>query len=85
MLEQMEQQQRLRYKQLISQQVEEQQRLQEDFKAQQQLLLDQLSGSNYGSIEGSEDPDQAYSDTSSLNSLPRTPFDRDMDNPKWSS
>lgn len=82
MLEQMEQQQRLRYKQLISQQVEEQQRLQEDFKAQQQLLLDQLSGSNYGLIEGSEDPDQAYSDTSSLNSLPRTPFDRDMDKPK---
>lgn len=48
----------------------EQQRLQEDFKAQQQPLLDQLSGGNYGSIEGSEDPDQAYSDSSSLNSFP---------------
>lgn len=82
MLEDMEQQQRVRLQQLVSQQAEEQQRLQEDFKAQQQLLLDQLSGGTYGSLDGSEDPDQAYSDTSSLSSLPRTPFDRDMDNAK---
>lgn len=82
MLEEMEQQQRVRFQQLVSQQAEEQQRLQEDFKAQQQLLLDQLSGGTYNSLDGNEDPDQVYSDTSSLSSLPRTPFDRDMDSAK---
>ncbi|KAH8417494.1 hypothetical protein KR222_001145, partial [Zaprionus bogoriensis] len=43
MLEDMEQQQRLRFQQLMSQQADEQQRLQDEFKSQQQLLLDQMA------------------------------------------
>lgn len=61
LMDKMEQQQRVRFEQLISLQADEQRRLQEDFKAQQQLLQEQL--------EANEEPEQANSDNSSLNSL----------------
>ncbi|XP_064549507.1 uncharacterized protein LOC135436051 [Drosophila montana] len=82
-LEEMEQQQRQRFQQLVAQQAEEQQRLQAEFLAQQQLLMEQML-CDMSTITYDKDgqSDHANSETSSINSLPQSRLDLELDEPE---
>ncbi|TDG43160.1 hypothetical protein AWZ03_010425 [Drosophila navojoa] len=85
LLDEMEQQQRQRFQQLVSQQAEEQQRLQAEFQAQQQQLMDQMisdmSTLTYDKDGQSDQADQANSESSSISSLPQSRLDLELDEP----
>ncbi|XP_034486708.1 uncharacterized protein LOC117791148 [Drosophila innubila] len=78
MIEELEQTQRHRFHQFVSQQAEEQQRMREEFQSQQQLLMDQmLSDISIYTFDKFEAPDQPESDSSSITSLPQSRLDLD--------
>ncbi|KAM8706310.1 hypothetical protein ACLKA7_010567 [Drosophila subpalustris] len=79
MLEEMEQQQRHRFHQLVSQQADEQQRLQDEFQSQQQLLMDQmLADMSTYTFDKFDGPDHPESDSSSITSLPQSRLGSDI-------
>ncbi|XP_023174646.2 uncharacterized protein LOC111601989 [Drosophila hydei] len=83
LLDDMEEQHRQRFQHLVSQQAEEQQRMQAEFQSQQQQLMDQmicdLSTMTY---DKDEQTDQANSESSSINSLPQSRLDLELDEPE---
>lgn len=88
MIEDMERQQRQRFHQLVSQQADEQHRMQEEFQSQQQLLMDQMlcdmSTFTFDKYEENEE-NHPESDSSSITSLPQSRLDLDINDDHKSS